>query len=189
MMIIFYILELLFTIILFLTFVLLSLWVLGHLVSKSHFRETPTFLLEKIYKILQVKDSSVVYNLGCGDGRVLFYLLEKNKKAEYLGTEENPYLFLVVKLKNLWARIRNKKEVKILYKNLFKQDLSQATHLFLYLYPNIMDDLLPKLEKELKQGAFLVSLNFKFTQKRYSQKFEILNEKGKITHKIYVYEF
>lgn len=188
-MAIFYILEWLFVIVFFLTFLLLSLWVLGRFISKSHFKEIPKDILKDVEQALQIKDNSIFYNLGCGDGRVLFYLFGRNKKAEYLGTEENPYSFFIANIKNFFTRTDNKKKIKIFYKDFFKEDLSRATHLFTYFHPNIMDDLLPKLEKELKEGASLVSLNFKFTQKRYFEKIEILNNKKEVNHKIYVYKF
>ncbi|MFA6355148.1 MAG: hypothetical protein WCW65_01860, partial [Candidatus Paceibacterota bacterium] len=68
-------------------------------------------------------------------------------------------------------------------------DLSKATHIFTYLYPNIMDDLLPKFDKEIKEGVKLVSMSFHFTNKREFSEIDLKRGKYQIAKKIYVYEF
>ena len=52
-----------------------------------------------------------------------------------------------------------------------------------------MDDLLPKLDRELRSGTRLVSVTFKFTTKQPIAEYDLNRSKYKLARKIYVYEF
>jgi len=52
-----------------------------------------------------------------------------------------------------------------------------------------MDDLLPKLDEELKHGTHLISLNFQFTLKRPIAEIELPKKSYQPIKKIYIYEF
>ncbi len=188
-MLLFNILNLVVVIILLVTFFLLCFWVFSGFNNKTRFTPIPYFLLEEIKKNLKIKDNSIVFNLGCGDGRVLFYLSQQNSKAKYIGVEDNTFLLLLARSKNWWNNLKQKNKIEIINKDFFKQDLSEATHIFTYLYPNIMDDLLPKLDEELKHGTHLISLNFQFTLKRPIAEIELPKKSYQPIKKIYIYEF
>jgi len=176
-------------IILLITFVLLSLWVFSGFKNKTRFTPTPRSILKEIRQILEIKDNSFVYNLGCNDGRVLFYLAKQSQKAKYIGVESSLFLVSLVRFHNWFNKINHKKTIEILHQDLSNCDFSNATHIFTYLYPNVMDDLLTKLERELKQGTKLVSLNFKFTLKKPIKEIELAKKSYQPIRKIYVYEF
>lgn len=139
-------------------------------------------VLPKIIDVLDVDDNSVVYDLGCGDARVLVRCYKYNQKAKYIGIEKSivPRILAWFKLR----KIGNPKNIRIINGNFFKKDISQATRVFLYLLPGMMDSLLPKLEKELKQGTSLVSYNFTFSKKQPAEVID-LSKLGKI----YKYKF
>lgn len=185
-----YILFFLLTLLLLLLVILFLLYVLGPLVNGVPFVSVPQKILPKTEEVFGINNSSIVYDLGCGDARVLLYLAKKNSKAKYIGIENNQLAVILAKIGAWFYRRKNHCQIVILNQNFFKKDLSLATHIFLYLYPEIMDKLLPKLEKELKPGAIVVSATFKFTNKRYEKKV-ILEEKEKnnLVKKIYVYKF
>ncbi len=188
-MILISILEWLFVIILLITFILLSMWVIFGFNKKTRFTPIPGYAIKEIGEILNIKNKSIVYNLSCGDGRPLFYLSGLNSEAEYIGVSDNYFLLKIAKLHNWWNKINNKKVIKIINKDFFDQDLSNATDIILYLYPNIMDDLLPKLDKELKKGTRVISLNFHFTVKKSIKEIEIKSKSYQHRRVIYVYEF
>ena len=83
----------------------------------------------------------------------------------------------------------NINNIEILKKDIFDIDLSNATHICLYIYPNIMDDMLTFLDDNLKKGTKVVSINFQFTQKRPTKEIELKKNKFQRINKIYVYEF
>ncbi len=141
--------------------------------------------------MLDLKDDSVFYDLGCGDGRVLFYLAKKVPKAKYKGVENGPFP-LVFSYINKWVNRKKAggNRVEIIKKDFFEQDLSDATHVFAYLYPNIMDDLLPKFDKELPKGTKVVSTSFQFTLKRPIAEIDLeRNGYFDLARKLYIYEF
>ena len=71
--------------------VLLMLWSIGNFKNKVPFVAASNHVLKDIEKALAVNDNSVVYDLGCGDGRVLLHLAKNNPKAKYIGIENSPF--------------------------------------------------------------------------------------------------
>jgi SAM-dependent methyltransferase len=188
MLLIFQIILWLFVLVFFGTLVLLCFWMITAFKSKVPFITIPTALLPAIKDALMIKEGSTIYDLGCGDGRILFYLSGIIPKATYIGIENNPFPLLLVKLRSWWERKKGY-NITIHNQDFFARDLTDATHIFMYLYPNVMDDLLPKFDKELKKGTRVVSASFKFTQKRPIQEIDLRRSKYKRVRMLYVYEF
>lgn len=157
-------------------------------------KEAPFVPLQKsivnfLAEEMAITRGSVVYDLGCGDGRVLFSLAEKYPDGRYVGVEKNILPFVLAKL-NFLLRGRPK-NIRIIKKDMFACDYSEATHIFTYLFPDHMDRIYDKLEKELKKGAVLFSCAFRFRRKEPARILEI-PQKGlmpSVHKKIYVYEF
>jgi len=181
--------QILLLIVFFITIVSFLLWSIGNFKNKVPFVTSSIAVLDDVAKALDVKDNSVVYDLGCGDGRVLFYLSRFNKKAKYIGIENSSFPLILAKIGSFFNKKKEGVNVKIVDNSFFKQDLSDATHIFVYLYPGIMDELLPKFEKEFKKGTRLVSLSFKFKDKNPIREIDLGRGKYKLGRKIYVYEF
>lgn len=176
-------------IILLLALCLMFFWMWTALRAKVPFISVPTVILGDIAHALAIDDMSVVYDLGCGDARVLSYLAKQNRKATYIGIENGGFPALLARVITGWNKKRGQGTVQILQKDFFTEDLSRATHIFLYLYPNVMDDLLPKFDKELKKGTRVVSATFTFTQKQPIAEIDLQRSKYKLARKLYVYEF
>ncbi len=157
--------------------------------AKVPFVPVSNNILKDIKEALQLKEGSVVYDLGCGDGRVLFYLYKNNPNLKYIGVENSPFPYFLAYILNYFHKKRYKSNIEIIKGDFFNIDLSNATHVFTYLYPNIMDDLMPKLSKELNPGTRLVSVSFHFTNKREIKEIDLKRGKYKLSQKIYVYDF
>lgn len=185
----FVILQIILLIILLGTTTLFLLWIIGNLRNRVPFVMASRGVMEDVCKALQIKDDSVVYDLGCGDGRILFYLSSQNKKAKYIGIENNILAVMLAKLGSILNQKKTNNKVKIINGNFFKHDLSEASHIFVYLYPNMMDDLLLKFDRELKKGTRLVSLSFQFTNKRPIAEIDLNRSKYKLGRKLYIYNF
>jgi SAM-dependent methyltransferase len=101
---------------------------------------------ERMINLANLKSGDVVYDLGCGDGRLLLAARKKVPGIKIVGAEISFLLYLIARL-----RIKN-----ILFKNLFKVDLSKADVVFIYLLPKCYEQLKAKLSAELKPGSRVV---------------------------------
>ena len=108
-------------------------------------------------KLAGVKKTDVVYDLGCGDGRIVVEAA-KVYGARGVGIDINP------------ERIKEAKEnakkngvehlVRFEENDLFRADIREATIVTLFLLPNINLKLRPKLLEDLKPGTRVVSNTF-----------------------------
>ena len=181
--------QILLLVVLVISITLAMMWSLGNLKNKVPFVTAANAVLKDIALALDIKDDSLVYDLGCGDGRMLFYLAQNNPKASYIGIENNRFAVILARFLATINYKKNGNKVTILNQDFFKVDLSKATHLYTYLYPQMMDELLPKFEKELKPGTKLVSLSFKFATKVPTAEIDLKRNKYQLGHKIYIYQF
>jgi len=184
-----YVLQVVFIIVLLGVIVLFVFWAIGNFKNRVPFVTASNSVLKDIEKALEIKDNSVVYDLGCGDGRVLMYLSRSYPEVRYIGIENSIFPLLLARAESFLSKKKTGNKVEIVDNDFFKQDLSNATHIFTYLYPNIMDELLPKFEKEFKPGTRLVSLSFKFASKNPISEIDLGRSKYKLGRKIYVYQF
>lgn len=109
--------------------------------------------------LAQVSEDDVVYDLGSGDGRIVIEAAQQYH-AQGVGVEADP-------LRVIWSWIRIsllglRPQVKIIWGNLFHQDISRATVVVLFLWGRTNDKLKYKLQKELKPGTRVVSYVWKF---------------------------
>ncbi len=148
------------------------------------FVPVPSESLPLIARLIKVNNNSIVYDLGSGDGKILRALWDEYKVGKFVGIERG---FLPYTL----SRIRHRKIGNISFqrKDFFAVDLSHATIVVTYLFPKLMDALLPKLEKELNLGTRLYSIDFQFKDKVPLEKISLSNIKGVRGRTVYVYEF
>jgi SAM-dependent methyltransferase len=113
--------------------------------------------LARVEKLAKLKPGEIFYDLGSGDGRVVFYLA-KQTKAKAIGVEMAWPMWLISEIKRLFLRRGN---VAFKLKDLFKEDLSQADVVYFFGLPkHINDRLKEKLATELKSGARVISYVF-----------------------------
>lgn len=110
--------------------------------------------VRKMVKMARLKKGEIVYDLGCGDGRLLIEAERKNVDAR--GYELAPIPFLLAQLQKLW----NRSNVKIYAKNFFDSNLKDANVIFCYLGPETMAQLYKKLKKECRKGTKIISNTF-----------------------------
>ena len=104
-----------------------------------------------------VKAGETVFDLGCGDGRVLITAVQKfNAKA--VGVEINDKL--VERTKEKVANLGLQDKIRVIHGDLEQADLSGADVVVLYLMTGSNAKIRPKLEKALKPGARVVSYSY-----------------------------
>lgn len=113
---------------------------------------------EKMIELAQLKPGKRVYDLGSGEGRLLF--LAARKGALATGFEINPFLVILTKLKVLVSRHR--RQISVHWRNFWHADLSRADVVFIYLLPWKMTRLKQFLLAQLKPGTLVVSNSFIF---------------------------
>jgi ribosomal protein L11 methylase PrmA len=107
-------------------------------------------------RMAQVKKSDVVYDLGCGDGRIVV-TAAKRYGARAFGFDIDPTRVAEAKANVKAAQVEHL--VTIEQKDIFTLDLSPASVVTLYLLPQLNVRLIPQLEK-LKPGSRIVSHDF-----------------------------
>ncbi|MDW8034169.1 MAG: rRNA adenine N-6-methyltransferase family protein [Nitrososphaerota archaeon] len=140
---------------------------------------SPPEVVEKMLELAKVTSNDVVYDLGCGDGRLLITAIKKFGVKKAVGYEIRKDLYddLVrrIEKENLSSRIF------VYNEDLLNAELSEATVVTLFLTTSANEKIKPKLEAELKPGARIVSHEFTFKD-WIPQKVETLS-----WHKIYLY--
>lgn len=132
--------------------------------TKVPFVSIPKEVLPEIVNNLQLDKNSKLYDLGCGDGRVLIECYKHCPEATYIGIEKDIIPIIFAKI-NLW-RFKNPHNIHIIRNNFLKQNISDASHIFTYLSNKMMDNILPKLEKEAQEKTILISCDFSFSKKK-----------------------
>jgi len=119
---------------------------------------SPPPVIEKMLEIAAVKPGEMVYDLGCGDGRILITAVQKFG-AKAVGVELSKRHFDTA-VENI-RRLGLTNHAKVIHGNLMDLDLTGADVVTLYLLTLSNDRLRPKLEQQLKPGARVVSLEYK----------------------------
>jgi len=118
---------------------------------------TPMEVVEKMLKMAELSTEDILYDLGCGDGRIVI-MAAKTYGAEGVGIDIDS------------KRIRECEEgakregvgdkVRFIHKDATKVDFSEATVITIYLLPESNAILVPLFEKYLKPGTRVISHNY-----------------------------
>ena len=118
---------------------------------------TPEPVVEAMLQVANVTKNDVVYDLGCGDGRIPVTAARKYG-ARGVCFDIDPERIKEANANVAKNNVANL--VKVVQADLFEQDLSGASVITLYLLPSLNVKLMPKLMKELKPGTRIVSHAF-----------------------------
>ena len=119
--------------------------------------QTPHEVVDEMLRLAVVGPSDVVYDLGAGDGRVVI-AAARDFGARGVGVEIDPKL--VAESTESARRAGVADRVTFRAGDLFQTDLTEATVVTLYLSPELNLRLRPKLLRELRPGARIVSHDF-----------------------------
>jgi len=145
------------------------------------FVPTPDEVVAKMLELAKVTKDDVVYDLGCGDGRIVVAAAKLGCKA--YGFDVDP------------QRIKESNEnvqkngvgnlATIQQKDIFTLDLSKANVVTLYLLPSLNVKLIPQLDK-LKPGSRIVSHDFDMRGVTPDQVVDVTTD-GEVSHTVYLW--
>lgn len=118
---------------------------------------TPPEVVQAMLDLGGAKKTDVVYDLGCGDGRIVV-MAAKKYGARGVGVDINPE-----RIKEAEENARKEGvtgRARFVQQDLFKADFHEATLVTLYLLPEVNLRLRPRLLKDLKVGTRIVSHSF-----------------------------
>jgi SAM-dependent methyltransferase len=118
---------------------------------------TPYEVVDEMLQLAKVGPGDVVYDLGCGDGRIVIEAARRYG-ARGVGIDIDP-----ARIEEATAGARRagvSDRVRFTVQDLFQTDFSSATVVTLYLFPEMNARLRPKLQADLKSGSRIVSHQF-----------------------------
>ena len=118
---------------------------------------TPEDVVERMLTLAETSSQDVVYDLGCGDGRIPIAAAKKYG-ARGVGLDIDPKLIELAKANAKAAGVEKLVEFRV--QNVLEADISGATVVTLYLLSSSNERLRPMLQQQLKPGARIVSHAF-----------------------------
>jgi SAM-dependent methyltransferase len=119
-----------------------------------HYEPTSPDVMEVMFRLANVKAGEVVYDLGCGDGRIVIAAV-REFGARGVCVDIDPQRIAESRENARAAGVTE--NIRFLNQDLFATDVSEASVVMLFLSPDLNLKLRPKLLRELKPGARIVS--------------------------------
>ncbi|MGA8029979.1 MAG: class I SAM-dependent methyltransferase [Bryobacteraceae bacterium] len=145
---------------------------------------SPEHAVDKMLEMANLKPGETLYDLGCGDGRILIAAAEKYK-VRAVGIEISDNLARTALEKVKKAGLQS--QISIVHGNFMKTDLSGANVVTLYLATTANDTLRPNLERYLRPNARVVSYDYPIPGWKPVDTAETYGHHG-ATHMIYLYQ-
>lgn len=145
---------------------------------------TPEPVVDRMLELARVGRNDVVYDLGCGDGRIVIAAARRHG-ARAVGFDIDPAR--VAEARRNVAAAGVEQLVRIEQRDVFELDLTPATVVTLYLLPELNVRLLPQLER-LRPGSRVVSHDFDIAGVVPSQTLALRPDPAGPTHDIYFFE-
>ncbi|MDF2461519.1 MAG: putative methyltransferase [Candidatus Saccharibacteria bacterium] len=140
----------------------------------------PPKTVDQIIDALQLPDKGVLWDLGCGDGRILKAALKAKPALEVAGVDNNPIPLQLAR----W----NVPSAKLVQGDILDTKFAGVDRVYAYLGPKLMSALEPRFLSELPRGARVVALQFRLPQRTPDQVITLKHGK-KYAAKLYVYDY
>jgi len=118
------------------------------------YEPTAPDVVEVMLRLADVRPGDVVYDLGCGDGRIVIAALRAGA-ARGVCVDVDPQR--IAESRENAAKAGMADRIRFLNQDLFATDLADATVVMLFLSPDFNLKLRPRLERETKPGTRIVS--------------------------------
>jgi 16S rRNA G966 N2-methylase RsmD len=136
-------------------------------VNAGPYVPTPWVILEEMLKLAAVRPDDVVFDLGSGDGRLPIEAVRRYGARAGVGVEIDEKLVALATENAAQAGVGDR--VRFVRGDLFQTDLSTATLVTVYLLPNTVTQLVPKMLAEMKPGARIVAHDYPLVPWRHDR--------------------
>lgn len=143
---------------LFLVILAVVVTMLLHLWLRVPYVPTPMPVVRAMIAAAELRGDEVVYDLGAGDARLLVEAVRRFPGIRAVGLEFVPTIWLLGKIRILLAGAK----VRWKLVDAFKEDVSDADVIFLYLTPRLLARLAERFDRQLRPGTRVVSHAFRF---------------------------
>lgn len=126
--------------------------------------------VDAMLKLADVRAADVVYDLGCGDGRIVV-AAAKTYGAHAVGIDIDPHRIAEAQENAKRAGVENL--VRFEESDFFKADIHEASVVTLFLLSSVNRRLEPKLRSDLKPGTRIVSNTFDMGQWKPDKEFNV----------------
>lgn len=117
------------------------------------FEPTPQQVVPEMLKLARVGPGDVVYDLGCGDGRIVIAAAKLGARG--VCVDIDPQRIRESRANAERAGVTER--IRFLEQDLFETEIGDATVVTLFLWPSVNERLKPKLRRELRPGTRVVS--------------------------------
>lgn len=117
------------------------------------YEPTPAPVVEAMLQLAGVGPGDVVYDLGCGDGRIVVAAARRGARA--VGVDIDPQRIREARANVRAAGVEDRVELRV--EDLFETDVREATVVTLFLWPEVNLRLRPTLLAQLRPGSRVVS--------------------------------
>jgi tRNA A58 N-methylase Trm61 len=126
--------------------------------SCAPFVQTPVEVARKMIQLADLKPGQKLFDLGAGDGRLVI-MAAQDTGASAVGVEMRDDL--IERARTEIKKLNLEDKVTMIHDDFFNVDVSEADVVTLYLTTSGNERLRPKLERELKKGAKVISHDFR----------------------------
>ncbi len=147
--------------------------------DKVPYVPTPSWAIEWFAENVALPDGAIVYELGCGDARVLAAIKKRFPKITTIGYERNWWPYAIARIKTRGTG------VIVQRKDFYRGSYYDATAVFLFLIHSVMPKVEKLLKAQLTPGATVYSYGFTFPTWQLTRC--IINPKNPEGSKIKVY--
>ena len=140
---------------------------------------TPPAIVREMLELAKVRPGDIVYDLGCGDARILITAVREYGAEKAVGYELNPYLYEQCLQKIYRKNLQNR--ITVIEDDLIYADISEASVITLFLSMKANECLDLKLAKEAKPSTRIVSYFHPMLD------WQVDKTKGAIEDRLYLY--
>jgi len=140
--------------------------------------------LIRLDQLIKLEPGRTFYDLGCGNGRIIFYLAQKHPEVKFVGVEISLIFFLICYTRKLIGGYKN---VYLKLNDYMRLDFNQADFIYVFANAEPVNEIARKIEKEVAKP--LVVLSYCFELKNWDR-FLIQQSKPEAkSNSIFIYQY
>lgn len=145
---------------------------------------TPIPVVRAMLKVASAGPEDIVYDLGCGDGRILIIAVKEFNVKKAVGIEKDRERIKEARMKIESEEIKDR--IVLINDDFFNVEISDATIVTLFLLTSVNEALKPKFERELKEGTRIVSHEFRIPGWKPYKTIDVRDDNGSL-HTVFLY--